>query len=112
MGKDISKLAEKLLALREDLRLSRKQAAEESGVSVASLMAYEQGRQQPSCENLVRLARLYLVPADYLLFDEIEDSGMLVDLSPLNSRDRRTVRELAQILMNDYYLQDTAAGRE
>lgn len=60
-------LNEKFAKLRKGLGLSQEELAEALGVSRQAVSKWETGQSTPDLENLVRLCRLYAVPADELL---------------------------------------------
>ena len=68
-------LSEKLKKLRKEKAISRKEAAEKSGISIASYSAYEDGKRTPkrNPEYYDKLAELYGVSADYLKDDSQGD---------------------------------------
>lgn len=67
------KLAEKLIYLRKEKRLSQLKLAELMNVSRQAVSRWEVGAATPSIENLKYLSGLYGVSLEYLL-DEGEDS--------------------------------------
>lgn len=67
------KLAEKLIFLRKEKRLSQLKLAELMNVSRQAVSRWEVGAATPSIENLKYLSGLYGVSLEYLL-DENEDS--------------------------------------
>ena len=60
-------LNEKLSKLRKGLGLSQEELAEMLGVSRQAVSKWETGQSAPDLVNLVRLCRLYGIPADELL---------------------------------------------
>lgn len=60
-------LATKLYTLRKERNISLQTLQLQTGISIASLSAYEKGKYAPSIENLCRLARFYNVSLDELL---------------------------------------------
>ena len=60
-------LNEKFAKLRKGLGLSQEELAEALGVSRQAVSKWETGQSTPDLENLVRLCRLYGIPADELL---------------------------------------------
>lgn len=58
---------QRLQALRERRRLSRRTLAELCGLSKNMISLYERGEREPSVEALVSLADFFEVPTDYLL---------------------------------------------
>lgn len=55
-----------LLELRKLNNLTQKQVANKLGISQPSYIRYENGKAEPSLENLVKLADLFDVSIDYL----------------------------------------------
>ena len=64
-------LADKLYALRKDKNISLEKLHLQTGISIASLSAYEKGKYAPSIENLCRLARFYNMSLDEILETEL-----------------------------------------
>ena len=60
-------LADKLYSLRKEKNISLQMLHLQTGISMASLSAYEKGKYEPSLENLCRLARFYKVSLDEIL---------------------------------------------
>ena len=55
-----------LLELRKLNNLTQKQVANQLGISQPSYIRYENGKAEPSLENLIKLADLFDVSIDYL----------------------------------------------
>lgn len=64
------KLADKLIYLRKEKRLTQAKLAEMMDVSRQAVSRWEVGDAVPSTENLKYLGRLYDVPLEYLLHDD------------------------------------------
>ena len=100
-------IAKRLKALREARLLSQQQVAEKLGLSRrSSLNNIEAGRQKLDAGQLVKLAELYEVSTDYILFgDEIEaqpwaEAVRFVFHTQLEGPgDRRLLREMEEILL-------------
>lgn len=60
-------LHERIVELREDKDWTQEKLARRLHVSRSSVLAYEQGVSQPSCEVLLQLAELFDVSLDYLM---------------------------------------------
>ena len=58
---------EKLKEMRKLYGLTQRQVAEALGISQPSYIRYENGTSEPTLENLVKLADLFDVSADFLL---------------------------------------------
>ena len=63
-------IAVKLRVLREDLGLTRKEAAELANVSQATLIRLESGRRPPYMPTVTKIARAYGVPLEELVGEE------------------------------------------
>ena len=60
-------LADKLYSLRKERNITLQMLQLQTGISVASLSAYEKGKYAPSLENLCILARFYNISLDEML---------------------------------------------
>jgi transcriptional regulator with XRE-family HTH domain len=60
-------LADKLSSLRKERNITLQMLQLQTGISVASLSAYEKGKYAPSIENLCILARFYNISLDEML---------------------------------------------
>ena len=58
---------ERLKELRGLYRYTQRQMAEKIGVSQPSYIRYENGTSEPTLENLVKIANIFDVSADYLI---------------------------------------------
>ena len=79
-------LKDKIKALRENKGLTKKQLADEIGISERAYITYEYGQREPGLETVVKLAKFYNVTTDYLLDAEITeppDPLDMLNLSPL-----------------------------
>ena len=65
-------LKKKLAGLRKGKGLTQLELAEALSVSRQAVSRWEVGTAVPSLDNLVSLSRLYGVPVDYLVHDELE----------------------------------------
>ena len=65
-------LQDKLVTLRKESKLTQLKVAEELNVSRQTISRWESGLAVPSTDNLKSLSKLYHVPVDYLLHDEVE----------------------------------------
>ena len=66
---------EKLQALRKARGWSQEELAQQINVSRQALSKWESGASVPDTENVVALSRLFGVPTDYLLLDEMKEPG-------------------------------------
>lgn len=62
-----SVFADRLTKVREERGIKRQQAANDIGITRASLEYYEKGQRKPDTEILMKLCDYYKVSADYLL---------------------------------------------
>lgn len=72
------KLNEKLVSLRKAQKLNQAQAAEALNVSRQAISTRETGAVLPSTDSLKALSRLYQVPVDHLLNDDMDLPQALV----------------------------------
>lgn len=63
----MSKLSERLLALRQERDLSQKNLVKEMGFALNTYVRYERGERVPDADVLVRIADFYGVTLDYLV---------------------------------------------
>ena len=63
----MSFLSNKLYSLRKEQNISLQALHLRTGISMASLSAYERGRYAPSIENLCKLAAYYRLTVDELI---------------------------------------------
>ena len=64
------KLAEKIVTLRKQKRLSQEELAERLNVSRQTVSRWEMSTALPDATNIIQLSKLFEVSADYLLNDE------------------------------------------
>lgn len=72
------KLAERLIDLRKERKLSQLELAELMDISRQAVSRWEVGEATPSIENLLFLSRLYGVSLEYLISDGDEPEGELL----------------------------------
>lgn len=58
--------SERLKTLRKEKKLTQKELAEQIGISQKSYSHWESGKNEPSLENLIKLADLLEVSLDWL----------------------------------------------
>lgn len=94
-------IGERLAEIRKDHGETQAILAEQLGVSLPTVRAWEQEKSSPSHEMLVAICRLYHISADYLLG--------LSDIDPAYARQSRqerfTKEELAAVRDYEKYLQ-------
>lgn len=67
-----------LKSLREHKQISQKQLCDDLKIKTVTYNSWEKGKNEPSCENLVKLADYYNVTLDYLFGREFKnDLGYL-----------------------------------
>lgn len=71
---------EKLKALRKSTDMTQQQIADKLGVTRAAYSHFENGRNEPDSETIVKLAKIFEVSTDYLLghTDSQKDPNLLV----------------------------------
>lgn len=68
-------LKKKLSQLRKEKGLTQLELAEAMNVSRQAVSRWEVGSAVPTLDNLVSLSKVYSVPLDYLVHDEMEEPG-------------------------------------
>lgn len=68
------RLNEKLTRLRKGRGLTQTELAEKLQLSRQSISRWEVGLSIPSVENLVELSKIYDIPLDVLLSDDVQDA--------------------------------------
>ena len=63
----MSAFSERILALREERKLSQVAIAKEIGITSRTYQRYEAGEREPTAPVLVEIAKFYHVSTDYLL---------------------------------------------
>lgn len=116
----INSFPAKLRALRTQAGKSQEALAKELGISRSCLANYETGNRQPDQEMLLRIADTFNVLTDYLigrdefcnfnltcqeisdfsnLKNVLEEQGVSLDLSPLNSEGRIFIIQFYNFIM-------------
>jgi len=60
-------VAERIKNLRKNNGFHQKEVAEKLGITLTGYASYEQGRNKPSYDSLLKLSELYNVSIDYLV---------------------------------------------
>lgn len=76
-------LGTRIALLRRQRGMSQKELAQRLGVSPSAVGMYEQGRREPDCAGLVRLAEIFEVSPGFLLTGNAESGCDLRALSAL-----------------------------
>ena len=63
----MTKLPERLLALRKERNMSQKSLIQEMGFALNTYVRYERGEREPTASVLVQMADFYGVTLDYLV---------------------------------------------
>lgn len=71
-------LAEKVASLRKKKGWSQEELAEKLGISRQSVSKWESGASIPDIDKIIMLSKLFQVSTDYLLKDEMEEDGNMV----------------------------------
>lgn len=94
----IKGLPEKLRALRTKYNLSQKEGASRIGISPSIVSSYETGERTPSTENLLALSRLYRCSTDYLLGNNIQSTGVVLEITGLSDAQVRALQLLIETM--------------
>ena len=69
-------LGEKILALRKRMNWSQEELAEKLDISRQSVSKWEVGATIPDLDKILKMSDIFGVSTDYLLKDEIEETGL------------------------------------
>lgn len=69
-------LAEKITALRKRMNWSQEELAEKLDISRQSVSKWELGATIPDLDKILKMSEIFGVSTDYLLKDEIEETGL------------------------------------
>lgn len=103
-------MGDKIRLLRAEMNWSQKEVAEKIGADQAQISQYERGDSIPSIGLLKRIANVFNVTTDYLLFEENNQKASskirskelleLFDLiEDIDSNDKKTLIEMMKIVI-------------
>ena len=99
---DIPKLRnviDNLRIARRNSKINQKAAAKTLNISVATLVRYENGVEQPNIEVLISMAKLYKVSINYLV--GIEDYNSITETEPKLSKSEQQILKLYNSISNE-----------
>ena len=110
-------LAKKIVQLRKERNLTQKELASIVGVHFSHMSRYERGISLPSIDVVKKLAQMFHVSADYLLFDDsqamvranIADQELLQQferLSRMSEREKAAVKTVLEAVILKHHLED------
>ena len=90
-------LGDKIKQLRKEHNLSQEQLAQKVDSVKSLIWKYEKNQASPSADMIKRIAMIFNVSSDYLLFDEsekenisrISDKGLLRQLEEIDTMDEK-----------------------
>jgi len=109
-------LAKKIVQLRKERNLTQKELASIVGVHFSHMSRYERGISLPSIDVVRKLAQMFHVSADYLLFDDsqamvranIADQELLQQferLSRMSEREKAAVKTVLEAMILKHHLE-------
>jgi len=109
-------LAKKIVQLRKERNLTQKELASIVGVHFSHMSRYERGISLPSIDVAKKLAQMFHVSADYLLFDDgqamvrasIADQELLQQferLSRMSEREKTAVKTVLEAMILKHHLE-------
>lgn len=94
----IKGLPEKLKMLRSKYNLSQREVADKLRVSASIISGYETGERTPSTENILALSHLYHCTTDYLLGNNIQTTGIILDTTGLSDKQIHALQTLIETI--------------
>ncbi len=88
-------LGNKIKTLRNEKHLTQKQLAQQVGVAVSAISAYESGTRYPSYDTLIHFARIFHVSTDYLLG---LDKCRYIDTAGLDENEINILTQLIDVM--------------
>ncbi len=82
-------IAEHIVILRKESRLTQEQLAETLGITRGSLSMYEIGKREPDLHTVVRIAEYFNVSTDYIL--GVSTARRPLSLEGLTEEDQKTL---------------------
>lgn len=109
-------LAKKIVQLRKERNLTQKELASMVGVHFSHMSRYERGISLPSIEVVRKLAQMFHVSADFLLFDDsqamvranIADQELLQQferLSRMSEREKTAVKTVLEAVILKHHIE-------
>ena len=109
-------LAKKIVQLRKERNLTQKELASIVGVHFSHMSRYERGISLPSVDVVKKLAQMFHVSADYLLFDEsqatvrtqVADQELLQQfehISRMSEREKAAVKTILEAVILKHHLE-------
>jgi len=109
-------LAKKIVQLRRERNLTQKELASIVGVHFSHMSRYERSISLPSIDVVKKLAQMFHVSADYLLFDEsqatvrasIADQELLQQferISRMSEREKAAVKTILEAVILKHHLE-------
>jgi len=109
-------LAKKIVQLRKERNLTQKELASIVGVHFSHMSRYERGISLPSIDVVKKLAQMFHVSADYLLFDEsqatvrtqIADQELLQQferVARMSEREKAAVKTILEAVILKHHLE-------
>ena len=109
-------LAKKIVQLRKERNLTQKELASIVGVHFSHMSRYERGISLPSIDVVKKLAQMFHVSADYLLFDEsqatvraqVADQELLQQferISHMSEREKAAVKTILEAVILKHHLE-------
>ena len=109
-------LAKKIVQLRKEHNLTQKELASMVGVHFSHMSRYERGISLPSIDVVKKLAQMFHVSADYLLFDEsqatvraqVADQELLQQferISHMSEREKAAVKTILEAMILKHHLE-------
>ena len=88
----------KIMELRQKLGWTQSRLAQELNVNTKTIKNWENETSEPSLKNIVQLAKVFSVTADYLLSI---DNQYVIRLGSLSKKDQNCLRSICQIFINN-----------
>jgi transcriptional regulator with XRE-family HTH domain len=106
----IMSLDQKIVALRKENKWSQKDVAKKVNIDNKNVSRWETGRSIPSTDAVMKLAEIFGVTTDYLLFDNVPRNGKVTindvellkqfqEIATLEEEDREAIKRLIEAML-------------
>lgn len=103
-------LHQKITALRKEHKWSQKDIAQKINIDYKNVSRWETGRNIPSTEAVMKLADIFGVTTDYLLFDNVPRNGKVTindpellgqfqEIANLEEKDREAIKRIIEAMI-------------
>ena len=106
MGGGLMNISEKIKQLRKNKKMSQKELAQKTGLSIGSIQGYEQGRYNPKLETVLKIADALEISPSVFYDDLTQEERKSILEAKAKKADKDNFNNVIEILANindDFY---------